>query len=181
VDEDFNPEQPDKLPAEDFKDPLPLASGEDDTPEILAGLDSAAQELDSALPPEEPPPPAEEPPPVPAVDVADLNLGETYPDDDLSGVDLSEEVPPSEVPELKHLDEATASLEEFGNDLNDFNDAGGADNSIPNIGSGDDSSRDGAEQLMDSDFENRSQMKEMLIEHARRLDEMTRFLEDERL
>jgi hypothetical protein len=73
--------------------------------------------------------------------------------------------------------------ESFGDKLDAFNAAGGADNSVPNIGddSSGDESHDAGQELMDADMGNRNRMSEMLIEHARLIDENTRYLESERL
>src|SRR4051812_47610254 len=130
--QDTNPEQDEpQLPTEDQDEPLPLEQ-DDSPPDLLGELDTASEELDKAGEAEQPPPPESLPP-------AELPL----PVD--SGPDISappDALDPAEAvgaePDLSDLDEAAASLDGYGDKLNAFDDAGGADNSQPNMGQDDD-------------------------------------------
>jgi hypothetical protein len=106
---------------------------------------------------------------------------------DTANVDLAEELPGATesefTPDFEDLDKTQSEMERFGNDVERFDAAGGADNSVPNIGddSSGDENHDAGQELMDADMGNRNRMSEMLIEHARLIDEINRGLESERL
>lgn len=106
------------------------------------------------------------------------------------GMSLNVSSPPPTAEEMSSISEALDGLgsageetgDSFGEQLNEFNDAGGADDGggggIPGGDSGDSG---GIGQFANSVVNHAQQSDEMLSEYARRLDDLTRRLEAERL
>lgn len=160
------------------------------------------EELDSLEPPEDEgsiqpvdladnqPQPVDKPPPVPGVkgvtisDVSPVGFKDEFGGTDLSSdvaTDRDESAPP---PELADVDAATRDFDQMADDIEAFH-AGtgirGMLNEADPIAHAGGDNQDEIPQALDADLHNRDTMTGFLVEHTRKIQELTLRLERERL
>lgn len=203
--EDLPIKPTDGIENQDPLGPLPTAQPEDDTDipgsevesadptaevdNIQQTLTEAADAADANSPqsftppntPESPPDPfapAMAGPDAPPDAVTDESPDEPYtPPDDTQAAEASG-------PDFADLDATQNTLQSFGEQVNAFNDAGGVQDFGSAFNGGDDSGAGdsaGMQSFADAATRHSDQQDQMLVEYARRLDDMTLALEAERL